>query len=445
MPDVVPTRRRSGRQEARAGNPARLALVVLFVGLVAGRFGLGGLVPGFPSLDVRVLATVAAGLSLVPLAGRPPVRYAPAARGLATALVALFAWLALSAVWAPWGAELAPPLLDLSFLAAFVVMTAIVTTHLAVADLRWLWGVVVVIAAVYLAAAVGAGPGVQGRYSAFGGGPNVFVRVMGLGAVGVLYAYLRSRSLWLLLGLPPFVVGALLSGSRGGMLAGLVIAVVGVVPVMRRIGPNRTGQVLVTLGLACVPVGVLFGPRLGPLIEKRLVEQTVEQGYSSGRDVVSAIGLEIFAQHPVAGVGLGGVSLLLRETVGLSHTHNLVIETASTGGAVALVLLLVVLSRIVVGLRRLDRLEPGVLCTALAALLVFVSALFSGDLYDSRLIWFFALLTLGLGVGPTLPSRASRGLPHARLVVGAESAVDAGESVVRRARPADTVSGPRPS
>lgn len=408
MPDRTPVRRRPPIQEARVGNPARLALVVLFVGLVAGRFSLGGLVPGFTSLDVRVLATVAAGLSLIPLAGHPPLRRIPATSGVATALIVLFAWLAVSALWAPWTADVAPPLLDLFFLTAFVVMTAIVTTHLAADDLRWLWGVAIVVGVVYLAAAVAAGPGIQGRYSAFGGGPNVFVRVMGLGAVGVLYAYLRRRSLWLLLGLPPFVVGAVLSGSRGGMLAGLVIAVVGVVPVMRRIGPRRTGQVLITLGLASIPAGVLFGPRLWPLIESRLVEQTVEQGYSGGREVVMEAGLEIFAEHPVGGVGLGGVELLVREAVGLSHTHNLFIETASTGGLVALAMLVVVLIRIVAGLRPVDPLDPGALCAALAALLVFVSAMFSGDLYDSRLIWFFALLASSSGTRPAQPPRASR-------------------------------------
>jgi hypothetical protein len=133
----------------------------------------------------------------------------------------------------------------------YVSMAAQIVKRLESEDLNFIWTALLILAMLYFAAAMVAGPGDQGRYSAFGGGPNVFVRVVLVGALSAPPLYLRKGRMIILLAIPFLAVGAVLSGSRGGLLAGATVLLVGIIPIMRRLGVKRSvwTSILTALGL----------------------------------------------------------------------------------------------------------------------------------------------------------------------------------------------------
>ena len=127
------------------------------------------------------------------------------------------------------------------------------------------------------------GPGVQGRYSAFGGGPNVFVRIQILGILSAVALYLFHRKLLPLFAVPLFLLAAVLSGSRAGLLAGVAVGGAALLRMRRRL---RAGPVLAAVGLLAAAGGVVVAlapPDFTSLFEDRFIQQTVEQRYLSDR------------------------------------------------------------------------------------------------------------------------------------------------------------------
>lgn len=381
----------------------RFVLLVVFVCLLGGRFSLARLHSSLPAFDLR-LAGLAVALLAYLLWQLPSTssRPGPVRMGAWVAPFAGWLWfMALSGMWAPRHADVGGNLLDLALMGAFVALGWSAAARLPRAAVESLWAWFVAAGVIYALAAFAAGPGVQGRYSAFGGGPNIFVRVMVLAAIGALfYASVRGRQrvLWLL---PLFGLAAVLSGSRGGLLAFAVVLVVGGVPIVRRMASRTRRRLLLLVVAAGVVIPTFLGEQTRAFLEQRFLVQTLEQGYSSGRDRITDDTIDLFNAHPFFGGGLDGYYGTFGHVTGFEYPHNLPLAVLAEGGLVAAVLFAgaVLLAAHELRLRR--PLPPVAVYFGLAATYVAVASLFTGDYYDSRLLWFF----LGLAV---IEARRSR-------------------------------------
>lgn len=408
---------RAQRLAPRAPLLSRLVLLVVFLCLLGGRFNLERLSADLPPIELRFVGlTVALLLYLIwqVTTDRPD---AAVRTGIGGILFTAWLWyMAASALRAPPGSRIIDNLLDLFFLGAFVALGwAVVARSPGSVDRLWSWFAAA--GAVYLIAALAAGPDVQGRFAALGGGPNVFVRVMVVAALAVTYlAAVRgaTRLLWLL---PAFAVGAVMSGSRGGLLAFAAVVLVGGWPMLRRMN-RRTARRLLLLTGASVVAALLVLPRvLGADVleglQYRFVVLTFEQGYSSGRSAIWADAWEAFTRAPVFGVGLDGYYGLFGRFSGYEYPHNILLAVLGEGGVVGVVLL--GLAIVAFGATaRAGRSQPVVLYCALAALYLALASMSSGDYYDSRLVWFF----LGLAA---IEARRSFTSPRGRELPATES------------------------
>ena len=226
--------------DARVERNGQLVLLAVFVSLLGGRFTLQQVSAGLPALDLRWVALAA---SLVAFLGWVAVareRAAPRVplHGLMVPFLAWCSWMALSALWVHPPARVAAGLLDFTFLAAFTLLAIAVASRLSAEAVSAVWTWVLLAGLVYFAGAMAGSPDAQGRYAAFGGGPNVFVRVMILAALAAVFLAAKRHRMVFLLALPPLLLGAVLSGSRGGLVAGLAVALLGGVFVLRRL-PRR--------------------------------------------------------------------------------------------------------------------------------------------------------------------------------------------------------------
>ncbi len=105
----------------------------------------------------------------------------------------------------------------------------------------------------------------------------------------------------------------------------------------------------------------------------------------------------MFLENPLTGVGVNGFRDVFDDEFpglypsGEMYAHNLVLSTLAEGGLVGAGLLMGFCIAFVVGIwHRL--LVARVLLFATLATFFFLQSLLSGDYYDSRLFWLFALL-----------------------------------------------------
>lgn len=167
-----------------ANRPARFAAGTLYLLLLAGSYSLArvGLDNPFPVPEKAAVAllllTVLGPALLAEVARKPSL---PPARG-STPVFVLLGVLAVSALWSPVGAAPASAIWDLVALSSALLVLVLalrIDPH----------GVLVVfMAASVLAGSVFAVAGLISpgeRIAAFGGGPNVFARVTGMGMIAV--------------------------------------------------------------------------------------------------------------------------------------------------------------------------------------------------------------------------------------------------------------------
>ena len=175
--------------DARLERNGQLVLFAVFVSLLGGRFTLQQVSSGLPDVDLRWVAFAA---SLVAFLGWVAVareRAAPRVdlHGLTAPFLAWCSWMALSALWAHPPARVAAGFLDFTFLAAFTLLGIAIASRLSAEAVAAVWTWMLVAGLVYFAGAMAGSPDAQGEYAAFGGGPNVFVRVMMLAALAAAY------------------------------------------------------------------------------------------------------------------------------------------------------------------------------------------------------------------------------------------------------------------
>jgi O-antigen ligase len=355
-------------------------------------------------VDLRVIglivALVALGLS-AGFRGRPVIDR----EGWLVAALLFFLFQIASALWAPPAARVGPQTLDLVLLGVLVVAFYRYSIGDPETVVRFTFQLFFVAAIVYALAAIFiSGPGEQGRYSAFGGGPNVFARIEVLGVISAVALFMLTGRIVPLLVIPLFLLATVLSGSRGTLLAGGVVGFAALLKLRHRL---RGGAIAGAALVAVVAVGAIWAfapPEFTDLFQERFVEQTVQEQYLSGRTDIWMAAADMFIDHPIAGSGLDGFYGLIGVNQAVEYPHNYVLAVAAEGGLAGLGLLtasIVLWTRIVHG----GGARPQLTGLAVAAtVFVALSGLFSGDYYDSRLAWMFA----GLAAASALVPASSR-------------------------------------
>ena len=389
--------------------------LVLILVAIGGRFTLDR--AGFVDLawvDLRVIGLIIALVLLaVDMIRRP---HAPTARrpeGWLVATMIFFLFQVASGLWAPEAARVGSQALDLCLLGAMTLAFYLYTVGDPDVVVRTTFLLFFAAAVIFaLAALFINGPGEQGRYSAFGGGPNVFVRIEILGVISAVALFLLTRRILPLLVIPLFLLAAVLSGSRAGLLAGVAVGAAALWRIRHRL---RTGPVVAAgavLVAATVTVWAFAPPAFTSLFQERFVEQTVEQHYLSDRTDIWAAAWRLAVDHPIAGAGLDGFYGLIGVNQGVEYPHNYVLGVAAEGGLIGIGLLgtaIVLWARTV----RHGGARPQHTGLAVAAaVFVALSSLFSGDYYDARLAWLFAAMAAGAAVVPSRPATPRPSVPQ---------------------------------
>jgi O-antigen ligase len=120
-------------------------------------------------------------------------------------------------------------------------------------------------------------------------------------------------------------------------------------------------------------------------IASRFITLT-ETHYLSQRDILASAAWHLFLDHPSVGVGLGGFQSAGAPSY---YPHNLLLQVASEGGVVGLVLLLAGLGLLVYRWFQPRSVEHDFILAIW--LLYFVASQVSGHIYDARLIWFYGM------------------------------------------------------
>ena len=220
-----------------------------------------------------------------------------------------------------------------------------------------------------------------------GGGPNVFGRQMLILSMSAAYFMTQQRlSLAVRIGLIGIMVMAtglvVLSGSRGALLS----QIVGIGTLVLFMKSSMSTRVTVIFAGAMVGLCVLlfteFGEKALLMFENRVLKQTVEQGHMAGRETLYWSAIEIGTAEPIFGNGLN----TFRAWFDI-YPHNIFLELFAETGAVGIALFLVLIA---VSLR--PALAPDMeLEVAFFSLWLglLAAANFSGDLFDSRLVFLF--------------------------------------------------------
>lgn len=363
-----------------------ISLMAVYVTMLAGRFTLDRVMAVDFAIDLRWPLITATGLIVAMwfAASAPRLQARTSMTGMIFFLCWAM-WMTISGAWAVPSSDTMGTFENFVLLAALTALGIAVVSRLPLSAFGALWWLLFATAAVYLAGAVALG-GVSGRLSAFGGGPNVFVRIMVLGAIAAVALALRGRRSWPLFLAPVFGLGAILSGSRGGVLAAVIVVVLAFIPIMIRLGLKRSIWLSVILAASALTVPRILGEAQLQLMYTRFIVLPFREGALGSRDVLAEAAFEMFLAHPILGAGVG--TFEAQNGLGL-HPHNLVLATAAEGGIVGVLLLAGTLLAFLIGILRSRPLGVDGLVLLLCGLYIFGAALFSGDYYDSRFMWFF--------------------------------------------------------
>lgn len=388
-PTTVGRRQRVRDFAGRVASPVRVLMALTFLALLSGRYSVRIWGPEH-ELEVRwALATLALLLFLVWLVVDHPA-VIPRAMGPCFGwFTAWCFWMVLSSLWSPTETDWLGQVSDIVLLWALTALSASLFSRIELRNFWVLWVLVLAAGVVYLVGAMAGSSGHPGRLSAFGGGPNVFVRVMVLGAVAGVALATHSRRLFFLLPVPFLLIGALLSGSRGGVIAALIAGLAALLVLGGVVGVYRLLLGCAAVGGVSMLVWHLLGADQREFLYSRFVVQTIENRYLSGRSDRASHALSMYDDNPGFGQGLGSFGVTYGSAA--DYAHNLILSVAAEGGLVGLVLLLASLVGFVITVAKCLK-EPEVVFPSLSALVVFVASMFSGDYYDTRFMWFFMVV-----------------------------------------------------
>lgn len=235
-----------------------------------------------------------------------------------------------------------------------------------------------------------------GRIAALGGGPNVFGRNMLLVLCGASLMLGRSRIIgpigFATLGALT-LVGVVLSGSRGALLAFVVMGLVLALHQIRTFrGLTALTAVTAVIGLGAMLIEHPVLDRAAATWESRVVRATLAEQHLAGRDRLYGEAVAVWRENPVLGLGLGS----FQTRSALRYPHNIVLETGAELGTVgAGLLLLLLLAGFWCSARAFE--DHPELMALWAGLLI--HAMWSGDIYDSRGVFLLSAMAVTLTTG----------------------------------------------
>jgi O-antigen ligase len=264
--------------------------------------------------------------------------------------------------------------------------------------------------------------------------PNDLAMTMALALPMAWYlaqAYHKPILRWICRGYLPVGVLALgLTGSRGGLLCGMVALTI--VPfTMTRLTP---GRMVMTISLIFLS-GVLAAVYVPEKIVQRLATTSteVEDLSLGGRFRLWKAGMKAFAEAPLMGYGTGGFIRAITPTLGSGAqvAHNSFISVLVEEGLIGLILYLLMFLATYRAVRRLPLLERRFGLVLLGTVIVAMSPL---TWEDRKSVWVVLAILVGL-------SAALRTAPPAGQAVPVPAGPLLGRPITRRPAPVATPPG----
>jgi O-antigen ligase len=232
------------------------------------------------------------------------------------------------------------------------------------------------------------------RFAAGGADPNDLAMILALGLPMAWYlgmTYRRPLLRWVCRAYLPIALLAIaLTGSRGGMLAGLTALLI--VPLSMTLSPGRLATAIVML----VVSGTLAMVYVPEKIVQRLATTGVEVEDLSlgGRVKLWKAGIRAFGQHPVTGVGTSGFKTAVDPLLGTTTqvAHNSFVSVLVEEGVVGFVLYMTMFVAVFLAILDLPRVERRFALVLLATLLVTMMPL---TWEDRKPVWIVLALLLG--------------------------------------------------
>lgn len=232
------------------------------------------------------------------------------------------------------------------------------------------------------------------RLSAFGGGPNVFSRYMGLGAI-ICLTRLGSETGWrryaAVGGLGLFTVATVMSGSRGPLLSlALVLLGYGLIMAIRQRNFKLVaGLVAVAVvGWVALSQAEFSMSRLALLFRK-------DRGVSvNTREQFLSTAFAMFKEKPLTGWGPGTFAGRVGWPGEKEYPHNVFGELAAEYGLIGLLGFTFMVGGSALALLKAKHQQAPLLLALMAFSLLVIQI--SGDLFDSRIAWFMSGLALAL-------------------------------------------------
>jgi O-antigen ligase len=385
---------------------------LFFVTVLAGQFGLDRIDPKYEDLGLlgQVRHWLFFFLLVTMLASGWKLFLGPKVdaktRGYCQRVAVLHLYLAFTVFWTPHVTEYLRPISAADQVSAVLMLAVLVYLVPALFHpaprqrfhflLKLLYGTAII----YAMAGLTGRWSDAGRMYAFGGGPNVFVRVVGMGIFAALFFSLTTKQPKWLLPIPLLAGAAILSGSRGGMFG-----LAGSLPVYFLLNLREwriRRQDLVILTVVIIALAPFLASQVLPFWQQRFVAQTFEDRYDAQRLFFFASAVETFRDHPVWGIGLEG----FRHTNELQeYVHNLILQIAVEGGLVGLVLLFAALLPVARAWSWSS--SPEMRLAFSMGLFIFLAGMFSGSYYDARYMWIFFAIYLLLKFARGAPVKAN--------------------------------------
>jgi O-antigen ligase len=259
------------------------------------------------------------------------------------------------------------------------------------------------------------------RFAAGDSDPNTLAMILAMAIPMAWYLGMNSeRPLFRWVGrafLPAGVLAIGLTGSRGGMLAGLVGLMI--VPLtMTRLSPGKLATAMVLLFIS----GGLAATYVPDTIVQRLATtgSEVEDASLGGRFKLWVAGVNAFAQQPILGYGTSGFIRAVKPALGsrAQVAHNSYLSVMVEEGLIGFLLYATMLFSVFRALLELPPLERRFTLVLLATVM---TAMMPLTFEDHKSVWFVLAALMGFAqayqdarVGRMLPQTSPR--PAARFV-----------------------------